>query len=184
MRPSLSVRTLYRSPVRTLLTFILLAVVTFAFFSQVAEYAVTTREFNNAVKQYYGLGAVEIKPPDVPVVENGYYLQFDPRIEKYPYNTERWFNKSYTPVRYPPLTQEQVGAISSFPYISFTDMRYMTAGVSDTYYRLDERNIYNHTLRCIVEGTLEIVPEQPGALCHHGAQRLGEIDAPVHAGRP
>ena len=64
MRLSLSLKTLHRSPVRTLLTFVLLGVVTFAFFSQVAEYAIITREFNNAAEQYIGVAAVEIEPPE------------------------------------------------------------------------------------------------------------------------
>ena len=46
--PSHSIKTVLRSPVRTILTFVLLGGVTFAFFSQTVEYAVTAREFNNA----------------------------------------------------------------------------------------------------------------------------------------
>ena len=53
MKPKLSLKVLYRSPVKTILTFILLAAVTFALFSQVMEYAVTSREMKKAVETGY-----------------------------------------------------------------------------------------------------------------------------------
>ena len=46
MKLKIALKTLYRSPVRTILTFILLAAVTFALFSQVMEYANTKEEFD------------------------------------------------------------------------------------------------------------------------------------------
>ena len=52
MKISLSFEMLFRSPVRTILTFILLGIVSFALFMQISEYAVTSREFNNAAAQY------------------------------------------------------------------------------------------------------------------------------------
>ncbi len=138
MRPSLTLKTLYRSPVRTILTFILLGVVTFAFFSQTAEYAVTAREFNAAAEQYVGVGTAEIAPLE----------ESDPAFPwQVPLNTN-------ATNLYAPLTQEQLNAISALPYVTSADSRYMTAGFSDTYYRLDEKYFYNFTLQCIVEGTL------------------------------
>jgi hypothetical protein len=42
------------------------------------------------------------------------------------------------------------------PYVTSTDARYLTAGVSDTYYRPDDGGyFYNYTARCVIEGTLE-----------------------------
>ena len=61
---SLTIKTLYRSPVRTALTFALLGAVTFVFFSQVAEYAIMAREFDNAAQRYPKTGSAEIKPPE------------------------------------------------------------------------------------------------------------------------
>ena len=38
------------------------------------------------------------------------------------------------------------------------DVRYMTAGVSDKYYRLDDGgNYYNYSTRCVIEGTVTSV---------------------------
>jgi hypothetical protein len=110
MRPLLSLKTLFRSPVRTLLTFILLGVVTFAFFSQTAEYAVTAREFNSAAEQYVGVGTAEITPPP----ESGdfgtpQYINADPRIAQlYP---EERRDKYLNELRYQPLTREQISKI-------------------------------------------------------------------------
>ena len=60
MRPALAMISLFRSPARTALTFILLCLVSFAFFTQISSYAVTRREFNHAAQLYRGVGAAEI----------------------------------------------------------------------------------------------------------------------------
>ena len=59
MKASLPFKTLLRSPARTALTLVLLAAVSFAFFTCMAEYAVTSREFKNAALQYRGVDAAE-----------------------------------------------------------------------------------------------------------------------------
>ncbi len=153
LRPIQSIKTLYRSPVKTLLTFILLSVVTFAFFSQTAEYAVTSREFNSATRQYCGIGAAEISPPVDSHPESPNYIFADPRMSQSYSEADKEF---YSTLPYTPLTQEQISAISALPYITSTDTRYMTAGVSDTFFRLDEEDFYNYSLRCVIEGTLEM----------------------------
>lgn len=153
MKPLISIKTLYRSPIRTLLTFILLAVVTIAFFSQTAEYAITSREFNNAIQAYYGIGTAEIAPPVDTIPSLPYYINADLRVaQSYSKEEKEYYLNT---IRYQPLAQEQINAISALPYISSTDARYMTAGVSDTFWRLDEVEFYNYTLRCVIEGTLE-----------------------------
>ena len=62
MKPKYSLKTLYRSPVRMILTFILLVAVTFTLFSQILEHAVTVREIDKAAERYDGVGAVEVFP--------------------------------------------------------------------------------------------------------------------------
>ena len=75
MRPKLALKTLYRSPVRTVLTFILLAAVTFALFSQVIEYAIATREMKKAVEDLMSYGKIKNipaikKPGDIRYSQN------------------------------------------------------------------------------------------------------------------
>ena len=60
MKPKYSLKTLYRSPVKTILTFILLAAVTFALFSQVMEYTIASREMQKAAERYEGIATAEI----------------------------------------------------------------------------------------------------------------------------
>ena len=83
MKPKLSLKVLYRSPVKTILTFILLAAVTFALFSQVMEYAVTSREMKKAVELYDGVGSIEVLPINETVVKAGnapIYIFSDERV--------------------------------------------------------------------------------------------------------
>lgn len=136
MKLSLSMKTLFRSPVRTALTFVLLGIVSFALFMRVNEYAITRREFNNAISQYRGVGAAEATPANAMVlVNNPDYIKTDPRLSQLePDDNREWFES----LRYRPITGEQIAAIAAIPYISLVDTRYMTAGFSDNYYRLDE----------------------------------------------
>ena len=59
---SLSIRTLMRTPLKTLLTFLVLSATSFTFFFGIAEYVVTAREFRRAAGFYQGVGAVEAAP--------------------------------------------------------------------------------------------------------------------------
>jgi hypothetical protein len=140
----------------------------FALFSQMSVYAVTRREFNNAALQYWGVGAAEQIPPYQPPPESQnlykfslpYYLEADPRIyENYTEEERDVFSYEYgyepAEIRYQPLTQGQIAAISGLPFIALSDRRYMTAGFSDKYSRLEEgEQYYNLNSRCIVEATL------------------------------
>ena len=68
---------------------------------------------------------------------------------------DKYYSCTLDEFRYLPLTGGQVAAISGLPYIGLSDMRYMTAGVSEEYSRLDEGGLYfPYTGRCVVEGTL------------------------------
>ena len=59
MKTSLSLRTLLRTPLKTLLTLLLLAATSYMMFISVAEYAVTARERERVTGMYQGVGAVE-----------------------------------------------------------------------------------------------------------------------------
>ena len=149
LRPVHALKALYRSPVRTLLTFILLAVVSFEFFTQTAEHTVTAREITNAAGQYRGVGAVEIDAPN-------------PASPLESYDTED--DGAYLH-QYQPLTQEQIDAVSALPYISSSDARCMTAGVSDDFRRMFERGTVSDFMgRCIIQGTLSYINYETSTL--------------------
>ncbi|NLE04261.1 MAG: hypothetical protein GX638_05585 [Crenarchaeota archaeon] len=152
MRPYLSAKTLFRSPFRTLLTFLLLASVTFALFSRVAEYSITSREINKAAEEYCGVGSAQIAPALESYPEAPFYIYADPRmmVNSNEERSDYYLNH----FRYQPLSRAQIDSILELPYITYSSERYMTAGVSDKYYRLDEEEYYNYTMRYVVEGTL------------------------------
>ena len=156
MRPSLSIKTLFRTPFKTLLTFFLLAAVSFALFSRVGEYSITSREIKNAAKEYCGVGTAEISAAQESYPGNPVYINADPRILQDYSEEERNFYLDY--FKYKQLSQEQIHSILELPYITSSSTRYMTAGVSDKYYRLDEgMDYYYYSARFIIEGTLSQV---------------------------
>ena len=155
MNAKLWLKTLYRSPVRTVLTFILLASVTFALFSQVMEHAVTQRELDNAISTYFGAGNVEssVLHPNARRVDRPVYIYTDPRVSTaYLTKEDAELYRSY---KYEPISEEQIEKISKLPYVTYTDKRYMTAGVSNEYRRLDDGDLfYNYVNTCVAEGTV------------------------------
>jgi len=163
MRTKLALKTLFRSPVRMILTFVLIVAVTFTLFSQVLEHAVTVREIDKAAEQYDGVGAVEIEPfeknmryqwradPGFPM-----YIYTDPRVPVSSYDEEHQdlFRNSI----YKHLSQEQIDSVTVLPYVTSVDTRYMTAGVSKDYKRIPEdRYFYDYNDTCIIEATLYVV---------------------------
>ena len=132
MKLKLAFKTLYRSPVRTVITIALLVAVTFALFLQVIEYSVALREMNRAAEQYDGVGAVEVEPARTVFFSSVYagdprYAFLDSRIGVH----DSWEDYADSPTPYERLTQEQIDAVSALPYVESVDMRYMTAGVSE-----------------------------------------------------
>lgn len=156
MRPSLSLKTLLRTPAKTLITFLLLAAVSFALFSRVSEFAVTNRELNRIAANFNGVGAVE---RDIPAHMDFSYdnaLMLDERIPPALAASEGDNYEELIKGRYTPLTKEDIEAVSALPYINRTSTRYMTAGVSeDGFLRQDSNTaFYSYTQRLVIDGRL------------------------------
>lgn len=152
MKPSLSIKTLFSTPFKTLLTFFLLAAVTFALFSRVAEYSITSREIKNAAKEYRGVGSAEISAALESYPDNAVYIFTDQRVLQ---NRSKGWLEFARHLQYQALSQEQINALSKLPYVTASSTRYMTAGVSDKYYRLDEgAGYYYYSARFVIEGAL------------------------------
>lgn len=139
MRLNLAVKAMLRAPLKTAVTFLLLAAVTFAMFSRVAGHLIVMRESDRAVSFYRGIGA-----PDLKV--------FDTYFAAVEGITTGMKNAKIFP---PALTKKQIETFASLPQVTSADCRYMTAGVSDSLFRLDAKEDpnYNYTLRFIMEGT-------------------------------
>ncbi|MBQ8830277.1 MAG: ABC transporter permease [Oscillospiraceae bacterium] len=169
MRPRLTLKMLLRSPARTALTFILLAAVTFALFSQVMEYTIASNEIKRAVERYDGVATVEVSPLAPEATETGkpFYLYSDGKVSTE--NLPEYFAEKFENMGYEKLSAEQIEAISALPYVTYTDTRFMTAGYSETYRRVDDGIIfYEHTNQCVVEGTAESI--------HDGKITVGDLE--------
>lgn len=109
MRKSTALKTLFRSPAKTLLTFLLIAAASFALFSRVTDYAVTTRESAKAESFYYGVAALDNSTPPM-----GYY--------------------TLSPKPWP--SEEQIAKFTSLPGVTLADTRYTTDGFIEDYKRI------------------------------------------------
>lgn len=156
MKPLLILKTIVRTPLKSLLTFILLSLVVFSLITRLAEYSIIEREIKNAAKEYQGIGTVEISEAKDSFPHTPSYITTDPRLrEKNIYKSKDF---AFYTTRYEPLTRDDITSVLELPYITSYDTRYMTAGISDKYYRLDEgTEYYNYTSRHIIEATLSNV---------------------------
>ena len=169
MRPILAIHTLFRSMLKTLLTFILLTAASFMLIYNVSDYTLAMREFQSTVQNYQGICFVEHGPAQTPAIcWRPYFLLSDPSNlanydNFYPYET--YHQQS--------LSSEEVNTIASLPYITMSTPRYMTAGVSPTFYRTDKQGIsasigdafFSTSARVVLEVTLEKLDYSPRWIC-------------------
>jgi hypothetical protein len=80
MNLTLSLKTLFRTAAKTLVTFALLAAVTFMLAYNLLDFTLTKREFDSAVEGYDGVFSVEYGMPDYMDSSLKYY----PRIKGFP----------------------------------------------------------------------------------------------------
>lgn len=132
MRKSIALKTLLRSPLKTLLTFLLIAAASFALFSRVTDYAVTTREAARAEEFYHGVAALDNTVPPISSEEGIIFADDKP-----------W------------PADEKIAEFASLPGVTLVDKRYMTAGLVEDYKRLPADKDYcpYHTGEFVVEGT-------------------------------
>lgn len=139
MRRFISIKMLFRSPLKSLLTFMLIIVASFALFSRVTDYAITSREEANARSFYHGVAALDNSVPD------GTFEGYDNGLSySYSFSQE---NKEWP-------SAEEIKELTSLSGATLTDNRYMTAGLVDNYKRLVDKDYgdYN-TSNFVVEGT-------------------------------
>ncbi len=128
MRKSIAIKTLLRAPAKAVVTFLLIAAASFALFSRVTDYAVTTRESAKAESFYHGVAALDNSTP--PMGE--YYLEPKP-----------W------------PSEGQLEKITSLPGVTLTDMRYTTDGLIEDYKRVIDQDSSGVDGEFVAEGTYE-----------------------------
>ncbi len=161
--------TLLRSPVKTIVTFLLLAVSAFLMIYNLADYALNKREYLRTAASYRGVLTVDTGTPAVAADKTfsqhkmfPYFLFTDETI-----NSEYGGRFTTSGFHKPGMSEDLMETLSSLPYISRVSPRYMTAGISPDRYRLDlpvpDPNYSNneYAARVIIEATIseEWTPE-------------------------
>ena len=153
------VQSLIRSPLKTALTLLLLAAAAFLFLYNLSEYSVAEREYREARDKYEGVLTVEKQPvPDNSTVfdlflltdETGRTPSYGETFIRDELYLDREDNHQQS------LGEELIETLSALPHISRTEKRYLTAGVSPDYTRLDkDQTFFPYDYRCIIEATVK-----------------------------
>ncbi len=143
MRKAIVLKTLVRSPVKSLLTFLLLTAASFALFSRVTDYVVTTRESKNAEGLYHAVASLDNEVPDI-YIETNYVDSPDGTVSAA-------YGFVYKMEDKPWLTEQQRDEFASLPGVTVADTRYMTAGRVENYNRLVGEGNFGGTV--VFEGT-------------------------------
>lgn len=80
MNKTLFYRTLIRTPLKTLVIFLLLSVSMFGIVLQLIEMEKTSSSINQAKDEYFGVGYAEVEPYKGHGVSDPLYLDTDPRM--------------------------------------------------------------------------------------------------------
>ena len=145
------IRSLFRSPLKTCLTLLLLAAAAFLFLYNLSEYSVSDREYREARDRYEGVLTVEEKAIQDNTSYYDYFLLTD---ETNPGDT--YGEVSYEEYHQQSLSSELIAKLSALPHVSRVEKRYLTSGVSRDYVRLDtDTNMYPYYARCVVTGTVK-----------------------------
>ena len=138
MKPKLALKNIYRSLVRSIFIFLLLASTTSLLFSNIMEFYVNKRETEKAIAMFDGIGTTEKRDISIYAQEMRYgeYIFTDSRVpmDFYPAKDTAMYRSKF---RYDKLTDSEIDFIEKMPDVTYTDKRYMTSGVSDIYKRLD-----------------------------------------------
>ncbi len=151
-------KSLYRSPVKTAVTLLLLAAAAFLFLYNLGEYSVSDREYREAKGKYQGVLTVEEQPVPGNTTIYDFFLLTDETGRTETYGEKIWESD-------PALTCENnhqlslgvdiLERLSALPYVSRVEKRYLTAGVSPDFVRLDtDGHYYPYNARCILTGTV------------------------------
>ncbi len=164
MRRSVSLKILLRTPLKTLLTFLLIAAASYALFSRAVDHAVTAREADRAEDFYHGVAALDNTVPPIQSDEGVIY----PDDKPWP-------------------SAEKMAEFASLPGVTLVDERHMTAGLVEDYERLpvDRGHAPYHTGEFIVEGAYAGYEDDGGsrAILLDGAKALAG-DFSLEPGEP
>ena len=152
------IRSLTRSPLKTCLTLLLLAAAAFLFLYNLSEYSISDQEYREARDQYEGVLTVEVAGLPENTTLFDFFLLTDETGRTASYGEAAFDNLSLT---YEDNHQQSLGAelmekLAALPHISRVEKRYLTAGVSPEYCRLDtDEHYFPYAARCVLEATVK-----------------------------
>ncbi|MCI9530651.1 MAG: hypothetical protein HFH38_02675 [Lachnospiraceae bacterium] len=156
-------KTLFRSPLKAMLTFLLIAAASFALFSRATDYAVTMREIARAESFCKGVAALDNTASYVILQGAGSGQVSD--YTAYEVGARPWPSNG------------QIAEFSSLPGVTLADTRYMTAGLVGGYKRLVDESASVRG-RFVIEGTYAGCDYTPGTT---GVMKLAFDDVRVVA---
>ncbi len=164
MRKMLSWKMVLRARLKTALTLLLITASTFLFLYNLLEYTMTNRQYQEAMAQYWGnltldrptMADGESTPDMLDEYQGKIFLsdKANPAyLDKLPY--EEYHKQG--------ITGADIEEIMALPYVDDISARYMTAGVSDKFTRIDTHSVgqdmrfdFNeHSARMVIEATVE-----------------------------
>ncbi len=159
MRQTKALRTLIRSPLKTAVTLLLLAAAAFLFLYNLGEYSVSDREYREARDKYQGVLTVEEQAVPVNSSVYDFFLLTDETERTENYGEKIW--EEDPALTYENNHQLSLGAdilerLSALPHVSRVEKRYLTAGVSPDYVRMDtDERFFAYNARCILTATVK-----------------------------
>ena len=150
MKNRYAFKMLLRSPLKTTLTVLLLAVACFLLLDNLSSYAMQTQAVREAEQKVEGVLTVERSQVSKPVTgTTASFLLTDPT------NPSTFYYASEEDLHHEALTSADLEALEALPYIDAVDKRYMTAGLSKEYRRIPgSLNDYGYTDRMVIEATV------------------------------
>ena len=142
-------KSLYRSPVKTAVTLLLLAAAAFLFLNNLGEYSVSDREYKEARDKYEGVLTVEEKAVPDNATGFDYFLMTDETFQGNRYDLKYEDNHQSS------LSEGLIEQLANLPHVSRVDKRYLTAGVSSAYIRLDtNHSFFPYYARAVLTATV------------------------------
>ena len=174
MGKSLALKTLLRSPLKTLLTFLLIAAASFALFSRVTDYAVTTRETENAKRLYHAVASLDNEVPDIPMMVA--------MVDSPDKSSGIGYDTLYEMEDKPWPTESELQEFASLPGVTLADTRYMTAGKVEDYKRLVGEGEFGGYV--VFEGTYAGYEEGESILENHVCLKFDDVKVIACDGGP